>query len=142
MRQWNTSSRSSIIRDPVLADTCLSYHCHFPHIRNTLIFSISVEDFNPEPVMQVISSDATDNTGSIELDFRIALVDDAREERKESFFLWLNASTSDDRDSVMFTAGRRCIRVDISPDGDGEELVHEGSSSCPGLPYMWNPLGQ
>ena len=97
---------------------------------NKIHFSISVEDFNAEPVRQVISSDATDQTGSIELDFIIPLVDDDREERKESLLLWLNASVSDgSSDSVTYTANRRCIRVDITPDQDGE-LEHELSLFC------------
>ena len=88
-----------------------------------------MEDFNPEPVRRVISSTATEQTGSVELDFEIPLVDDDREEEKESLLLWLNASVSNSEDSVTFTTNRRCIRVDITPDQDGE-LLHESSSSC------------
>ena len=100
---------------------------------STAIFSLSVEDFNTASISQVIASNATDHTGRVELEFTIPLVNDDREEQKESLLLWLNASTSDNRDSVTFTAGRRCIRVDIKPDQDGK-LMHEASnSSSPGL---------
>ena len=82
-----------------------------------------MEDFNTAPISQEVEGGATDITGNVELEFEIFLVNDDREERKESLLLWLNASASDSRDSVTIPANRRCIRVDIDPDQDGE-LMH------------------
>ena len=52
---------------------------------------------------------------------RIDIHDDSTREAEEYFLLWLNASTSDEADSITFMADRRCIRVSIGADQDGEK---------------------
>lgn len=84
-------------------------------------FKYTVEDFNPAPVETVVSSDATDALGRAEFDVSVPLIDDTIEEPLvEYFLLWLNASQNTETDTIRFDPARRCIRVDIEADSDGE----------------------
>ena len=105
--------------DPAEGESTAQSPCVYDGVTFVILSCMHIEDdFSATPVVQMVSSDATDATGRFEFDVSISLQDDTIQEPAEYFLLVLSVQQNG-VDTIRTSSGRQCIRVKIATDQDG-----------------------